>query len=645
MRRALLPVAAPTAAEPNPPLWGASVHVFSPRDRPEAIAAAVRAAFAQNGGTVPQNHGEFARARHAFLFKPGRYTVDVPVGFYTSVAGLGETPDATVFAGAKGVHCEQGGPTQATGALSTFWRSAENFRSAATHEWVETDGGAGMLWAASQAAPLRRLHVDRSLLLWQLAWNATSDTPWAALVAGFASGGFVADSSVDGDVWLQSQQQYFLRNTALRGSALRPAAWSTVLVGCTGDGRPARSTCADANATSVVDATPLVAEKPYIAVRRGDDSRFELRVPPLKRESVGPSSDGDGDDVVGFEHVFVARPDLDTAASINAKLGAAHVRAVVLSPGVYRLGAPLRVARTNVTLLGLGFATLVTTNGTAAVEVDGGVSGVRIAGLLLEAGPLHSAALLHVQAGAPPPADAAGSVVLSDVFVRVGGPGGEARAGTMVQIDAAGAVVDNMWLWRADHEADPAYYGGGGGGGAATNASIRDRDGRLTGVRFVDGGGASARTCEHGLVVGESAANVTAYGLAVEHALGDQVVWKGDGGRTYFYQSELPYDVTRDELRARAAAAGADALAGYRVADRVTTHRAVGAGVYHFFRRPNVSVASAIAAPRRPGVEFVAPFAVALGGGGRLEGVLNGAGGASSVELGQGTPVVVCNRS
>ena len=138
---------------------------------------------------------------------------------------------------------------------------------------------------------------------------------------------------------------------------------------------------------------------------------------------------------------------------------------------------------------------------------------------------------------------------------------------------------------------------------------------------------------------------MTAYGLAVEHALGDQVVWKGDGGRTYFYQSELPYDVTRDELRARAKAAGADALAGYRVADRVTTHRAVGAGVYHFFRRPNVSVASAIAAPRRPGVEFVAPFAVALGGGGRLEGVLNGAGGASSVELGQGTPVVVCNRS
>ena len=148
-----------------------------------------------------------------------------------------------------------------------------------------------------------------------------------------------------------------------------------------------------------------------------------------------------------------------------------------------------------------------------------------------------------MQAGAPPPADDAGSVVLSDVFVRVGGPGGEARALTMVQIDAAGAVVDNMWLWRADHEADPRVLRRRGRRrrrGGDQRIHSRPRRPPPTGVRFVDGGGASARTCEHGRVVGESAANVTAYGLAAEHALGDQVVWKGDGGRTYFYQSELP---------------------------------------------------------------------------------------------------------
>ena len=135
------------------------------------------------------------------------------------------------------------------------------------------------------------------------------------------------------------------------------------------------------------------------------------------------------------------------------------------------------------TLLGLGFATLVATNGTAAVEADGGAAACASPGCCSRRA-WATSALVH--AGVPPPADAAGSVVLSDVFVRVGGPGGEARAGTMVQIDAAGAG-HNMWLWCADHEADPAYYGGGGGE-AATNASIRDRDGRLTGVRFVEGG-------------------------------------------------------------------------------------------------------------------------------------------------------------
>lgn len=37
---------------------------------------------------------------------------------------------------------------------------------------------------------------------------------------------------------------------------------------------------------------------------------------------------------------------------------------------------------------------------------------------------------------------------------------------------------------------------------------------------------------------------VKAYGLFVEHTLGDMVSWNGEHGEVYFYQSELPYDVT-----------------------------------------------------------------------------------------------------
>ena len=42
------------------------------------------------------------------------------------------------------------------GSLDTFWRSAENFR---------TEASDGMLWAVSQAAPLRRVHVAGDLVL------------------------------------------------------------------------------------------------------------------------------------------------------------------------------------------------------------------------------------------------------------------------------------------------------------------------------------------------------------------------------------------------------------------------------------------------------------------------------------------------
>ena len=92
--------------EQNPPSWPASVTVFGPDDA--GIADVVNAAFATNGGHEPANHGEFSTARYAFLFKPGSYSVDVPVGFYTQVLGLGASPDDVTFTGAKGVYCEEG---------------------------------------------------------------------------------------------------------------------------------------------------------------------------------------------------------------------------------------------------------------------------------------------------------------------------------------------------------------------------------------------------------------------------------------------------------------------------------------------------------------------------------------------------------
>ena len=69
---------------------------------------------------------QFSTSRSAVLFKPGTYTgVSHQVGFYTSIAGLGTTPDATILNGG-GLYLDV---TDSSGHVTTnFWRSLENLR-------------------------------------------------------------------------------------------------------------------------------------------------------------------------------------------------------------------------------------------------------------------------------------------------------------------------------------------------------------------------------------------------------------------------------------------------------------------------------------------------------------------------------------
>jgi hypothetical protein len=48
--------------------------------------------------------------------------------------------------------------------------------------------------------------------------------------------------------------------------------------------------------------------------------------------------------------------------------------------------------------------------------------------------------------------------------------------------------------------------------------------------------------------------------------------WNGENGRTYFYQSEFPYDVNQSY--------GDMGFASYKVAENVKRHEAWGVGVY-----------------------------------------------------------------
>jgi len=55
----------------------------------------------------------------------------------------------------------------------------------------------------------------------------------------------------------------------------------------------------------------------------------------------------------------------------------------------------------------------------------------------------------------------------------------------------------------------------------------------------------------------------------------------------FFYQSELPYDVTESNF-------GTPGYTGYRVMSGVNTHTGHGIGVYSFFRDNSVTTASGI---------------------------------------------------
>ena len=92
---ALLLSLAPSAfcAGQQAPNFGPNVFVLSPSMSSAAIQKQIDTVYAI------QQHSEFGPARDAFLFLPGDYNVDVPIGFYTQVLGLGVTPDAVHITG------------------------------------------------------------------------------------------------------------------------------------------------------------------------------------------------------------------------------------------------------------------------------------------------------------------------------------------------------------------------------------------------------------------------------------------------------------------------------------------------------------------------------------------------------------------
>ena len=547
--------AANAAGGPKPsakPNFGPNVLVFDPGMQQAAMQVQIDKIYAV------EQHSEFGPARYAVLFLPGEYHLDVPVGFYTQVLGLGATPNDVHITG----NVRSDASARNNNATTTFWRAAEGFSV--------TPAGGTMQWAVSQAVPFRRMHVRGNMVLHQQH--------------GWASGGWMSDTLVDGNVDSGTQQQWISRNSDW--GSWTGSNWNMVFVGVP---HPPAGEWPAPPYTKVAQ-TPIVREKPFLEVDA--KGNWSVRVPALQANSAGITwrSGSTPGRSIALNRFYIARPDVDTAASINAQL--ARGKHLLLTPGIYDLTEPIRVTRPNTVVMGLGFATLRPTQGTAAMTTAD-ADGIEIAGLLFDAAPEKSPVLLEVGPQGSSASHAKNPIALHDVFFRVGGAG-VGRTQVNLRINSNDTIVDHTWIWRADHGA---------------------------------GVGWTSNTSDNGLVVNGD--RVTIYGLFVEHHQQFQVLWNGNAGRTYFYQSEIPYDPP--DQPSYTSAPGTNGWASYKVADAVTSHEAWGLGIYSVFRHPNVTLTRAIEVPRKPDVRFHHMMTIALDDKGEISNVIDDKGGPTSI--------------
>ncbi|WP_030610576.1 hypothetical protein [Streptomyces sclerotialus] len=504
-----------------------------------------------------QEKAQFGTGRYALLFKPGTYHgLNAQLGFYTSIAGLGLSPDDTSINGDVTVDAGWFGGN----ATQNFWRSAENL--------ALTPVSGTNRWAVAQAAPFRRMHIRGGL-------NLAPDG------YGWASGGYIADSRIDGTVGPYSQQQWYTRDSSVGGWT--NAVWNMVFSGV--EGAPAQSFPEPPYTT--LNTTPVSREKPFLYLD-GDAYRVFL---PEKRTDARGTTWGSGTPrgtSLPLSQFYVAKPGV-TAATLNAALDQGlHL---LLTPGIYHLDRAVEVKRANTVVLGLGYATLIPDNGVTALKVAD-VDGVRLAGFLIDAGTVNSATLLEVGPEGASANHAANPTTVQDVFIRIGGAGAGKATLSMV-INSNHTIIDHTWVWRADH---------GDGVGWETNRA------------------------DYGVRV--NGADVLATGLFVEHFNKYDVEWRGERGRTIFFQNEKAYDAPN---QAAIQNGGTKGFAAYKVADSVTTHEGWGMGSYCYYNvDPTIRQDHGFAAPRRSGVRFHDLLVVSLSGHGQFEHVINDTGAATS---------------
>jgi hypothetical protein len=569
--------AAMHANRPGLPGLGPNVIVFRPSMSTAQIQATVDSIADQ------QVSNQFGTQRYALLFAPGSYgsatdPLTFQVGYYTEVAGLGESPKDVTINGAIDVanQCDTSSGTTSCTALDNFWRSMSNLTINVTGQ---TGCQAGTeFWAVSQAAPLRRVNVTGGNLSLQDFCTAGPQ---------FASGGFIADSAFSGGTIINgSQQQFIVRNSSIDGWT--NGVWNQVFAGDVG--APAQSFPSPPYTT--LATTPVSREEPYLYL--DSFGKLKVFVPRAQRDSSGTTwqNGQTPGHSLAIRDFFIARPS-DSVRAINAALD--RGQNLLITPGVYTVNQTIRIRRADTIVVGMGMATLTPEHGVVPMSVAD-VKGVDISGLMFDAGRVNSPALLRIGSHRSGQghrhqqrSDPRDPTAIQDVFFRIGGPH-VGKATVSLQVNSDETILDDVWAWRADH---------GSGVGWTVN------------------------TARNGVVVNGD--DVTATGLFVEHYQRYDVVWNGERGTTVFFQNEMPYDPPNQAAWSHHGVLG---FAAYKVADTVKTHHAWGLGSYIFTNVvPTLHASHAFEVPVTANVQLRDILTVSLNKAGTIDHVVNDTGG------------------
>jgi hypothetical protein len=585
-----------------------------------------------------QVNNEMGEERYGIYFHPGVYgsasqPLMIQVGYYTEIAGLGMRPSNVVIYGKIEVYnrCfdpvlfNQEGqfvPSDGSGhciALNNFWRSLSNLSIHIISKNQDNCRSRANFWAVSQASSMRRvsfINGDVSLMDY-------------CTMPAFASGGFVADSKFTGEIENGSQQQWFSRNIDVEQN-WSGAVWNQVFLGSRGV--PPGNSFPDPPISSLPE-TPLSREKPFLYL--GEDDNFFVFVPSTVTNTKGPSWDrttSPNNDTPGrsisLNEILVITPSTDSDDIDRALDRGMHL---LFTPGVFDIYKTIEITKPGTIVLGMGHATLTARNGVVPIKTSN-APGIVLAGITIDAGEAESPYLLQVGSNSDEslqnnnPDD---PITLSDVYIRVGGPH-IGKTTVAIEINPDNVLIDHTWIWRADHGTLYRFY-----------LMMRWWAHCITlitcslfsvlGIEefdLFDGySGDNERwrtnTGRNGIIVNGN--GVTAMGLFVEHFQEHNLIWNGEDGTVYMFQSELAYEPPfQSEWTTPDGILG---FAAYKVSNQVQRHYLLGGGVYCYNRNnPSIITEQGFEVPFRSGVVLEHIMTRNLSGPGVIESIVNAHG-------------------